>query len=99
VAADKSVFVRFLGAGSSETEIREAIVRATGVRPLDPTRIDLPLSNECKRILAYGAEEAYRLGRQNIDAEHLLLGLNPTLLSPGAICLQLDAVYSQVTAV
>jgi hypothetical protein len=26
------------------------------------------------------------------------LGLNPTLLSPGAICLQLDAVYSQVTA-
>ena len=37
--------------------------------------VDLPLSNECKRVLAYGAEEAERLNHKHIGTEHLLLGL------------------------
>lgn len=36
---------------------------------------NLPLSKECKRVLVYTAEEAERLGRHWIEAEHLLLGL------------------------
>lgn len=36
---------------------------------------DFPLSNPSKRILAYAAEEADRLGSTAIGTEHLLLGL------------------------
>jgi ATP-dependent Clp protease ATP-binding subunit ClpC len=36
---------------------------------------DLPLSNESKRVLAFGAEEAQRLAHRHIGTEHLLLGL------------------------
>lgn len=39
------------------------------------TSVDLPLSNPSKRILAYAAQEADRLGSTPIGAEHLLLGL------------------------
>src|SRR5437588_4742728 len=39
------------------------------------TSFDVPLSNENKRVLAYPAEEAERLGHGHIGAEHLLLGL------------------------
>ena len=45
------------------------------VRERFPTSIDLPLSNECKRILAYSAEEAERLADRLIGAQHLLLGM------------------------
>ncbi len=51
------------------------------LQPLSPpkqkvsTSVDLPLSNESKRALAYGAEEADALGHKHIDAPHLLLGL------------------------
>ena len=37
--------------------------------------IDLPLTNPCKRILAYANEEAERLGHSYIGTEHLLLGI------------------------
>jgi Clp amino terminal domain, pathogenicity island component len=40
-----------------------------------PTSVDLPLSNECKRVLAYAAEEAERLASHTIAPAHLLLGL------------------------
>jgi ATP-dependent Clp protease ATP-binding subunit ClpC len=39
------------------------------------TSVDFPLSNAGKRILAYTAEEAERLGSRPIGTEHLLLGL------------------------
>ena len=39
------------------------------------TSVDLPLSHQSKRAMAYGAEESQRLGHQHIGAEHLLLGL------------------------
>jgi hypothetical protein len=37
--------------------------------------MDLPLSHECKRVLAYGAEESDRLNHKHIGTDHLLLGL------------------------
>src|SRR5262249_48673928 len=37
--------------------------------------VDLPLSNECKRVLAFAAEESERLSNRHIGPEHLLLGL------------------------
>lgn len=51
----------------------EAAVRNQG-RKLD-TSVDLPLSNESKRVLAYSAEEAERLRDPHIGVEHMLLGL------------------------
>ncbi len=44
-------------------------------KPELPTSIDMPLSLECKRILAYAAEEAERLRHDLIGTEHLLLGM------------------------
>jgi ATP-dependent Clp protease ATP-binding subunit ClpC len=37
--------------------------------------MDLPLSNESKRILMFSAEESTSLGRQRVDTEDLLLGI------------------------
>ena len=39
------------------------------------TSVDLPLSHESKRVLAYSAEEAEKLKPRHIGPEHLLLGL------------------------
>jgi hypothetical protein len=43
--------------------------------PKISTTVDLPLSTESRRVLAFGAEEADRLGHRHIGTEHLLLGL------------------------
>jgi ATP-dependent Clp protease ATP-binding subunit ClpC len=51
------------------------VERQTTHREKTSTSLDLPLSNESKRVLAYAAEEAERLGHRHIGTEHLLLGL------------------------
>jgi len=72
---DKELAHRFqLGPGKVES-IREQIEQATMVREKIATSVDLPLSNEGKRVLAYAAEEAEKLSHQHIGTEHLLLGL------------------------
>jgi ATP-dependent Clp protease ATP-binding subunit ClpC len=43
--------------------------------PAPSSRMDIPLSNASKRVLAYTAEEAHRAGSKPIGTEHLLLGL------------------------
>jgi ATP-dependent Clp protease ATP-binding subunit ClpC len=40
-----------------------------------PASVDPPLSHECKRVLAYAAEEAEQRRHKPIGMEHLLLGL------------------------
>ena len=55
--------------------IRKQIESHTTIREKVSTSVDLPLSHECKRVLAYGAEEAERLNHKHIGTEHLLLGL------------------------
>ena len=37
--------------------------------------MDLPLSDECKRILKFSAEESTSSERQHVDTEDLLLGI------------------------
>jgi ATP-dependent Clp protease ATP-binding subunit ClpA len=72
---DKALANRFLQSYASVESIRRKIEEHTTVREQVSTSVDLPLSNECKRILAYAAEEAERLGHKYIGTEHLLLGL------------------------
>jgi ATP-dependent Clp protease ATP-binding subunit ClpC len=72
---DKSLTNRFLRSHASVESIRKQIESQTTVREKVSTSVDLPLSDESKRVLAYAAEEAERLGHKHIGTEHLLLGL------------------------
>jgi Clp amino terminal domain, pathogenicity island component len=67
-------------------DIRKAVVDRpwTQKSVSTPPSVDLPLSNECKRVLAYAAEEAERMGHHHIGSEHLLLGLLREKKSEGA---------------
>jgi len=72
---DKALTNRFLRSHASVESIRKQIEQHTTIREKVSTSVDLPLSNECKRVLAYAAEEAERLSHKHIGTEHLLLGL------------------------
>jgi ATP-dependent Clp protease ATP-binding subunit ClpA len=71
----RSALNSVLGLQNREDEIRAAIVASSKPQGKKTTSVDLPLTNECKRILAYGAEEAMRLDNEHIGIEHLLLGI------------------------
>ncbi len=72
---DKALANRFLRSHAAVESIRKQIEAHTTIREKVSTSVDLPLSHECKRVLAYGAEEAERLNHKHIGTEHLLLGL------------------------
>ena len=72
---DKALTNRFLRSHASVESIRKQIEQHTTIREKVSTSVDLPLSNECKRVLAYAAEEAERLSHKHIGTEHLLPGL------------------------
>jgi ATP-dependent Clp protease ATP-binding subunit ClpC len=72
---DKALANRFLRSSALVESIRKQIEAHTTMREKVSTSVDLPLSHECKRVLAYGAEEAERLNHKHIGTEHLLLGL------------------------
>jgi ATP-dependent Clp protease ATP-binding subunit ClpC len=72
---DKTLANRFLRSQANIESIRKQIEAQTTVREKVSTSVDLPLSHECKRVLAYAAEEAERLSHKHIGTEHLLLGL------------------------
>jgi ATP-dependent Clp protease ATP-binding subunit ClpA len=72
---DKALTNRLLRTHAAVESIREQIEAHTPIREKLSASVDLPLSDECKRILAYGAEEADRIGHRHIATEHLLLGV------------------------
>jgi len=72
---DKALTNRFLRSHAAVESIRKQVEANTAIREKTSTSVDLPLSNECKRVLAYAAEEAERLGHKHIGTEHLFLGL------------------------
>jgi ATP-dependent Clp protease ATP-binding subunit ClpC len=73
---DKALTSRFLGSRPTVVEsIRKQIEAHTGIREKISTSVDLPLSTECKRVLASAAQEMERLGHRHLGPEHLLVGL------------------------
>jgi len=72
---DRALANRFMQSLGSEESVRKQIEAHTVIREKVATSVDVPLSNEGKRVLAYAAEEAERLGHKHIGTEHLLLGL------------------------
>ena len=72
---DKALTNRFLPAIDSVESIRQRVRAITPVRPKISTSVDLPLTQESQRVLAYAAEETERLSHKHLGTEHLLLGL------------------------
>ena len=74
---DKPLVRIFLPAHGAVDLIRNEIESATMKPETEPqsTSVDLPLSNEGKRVLAHAAEEADKLGHKHIGTEHIFLGL------------------------
>ncbi len=71
---DKLLMQRLLPSNAAE-QIRREVERNTVQGLKLSTSVDVPLSNACKRVLAYAMEEAESLYQQHIGNEHLLLGL------------------------
>ncbi len=72
---NKDLTSYFLRLNAGVDWIRKQIEAQTYTRDRISTIVDLPLSDECKRVLAFAAEEAEHLSHPHIGCEHLLLGL------------------------
>jgi ATP-dependent Clp protease ATP-binding subunit ClpC len=72
---DKALTGRFFPPHGSIESIRKQIEGHTIIRESISTSVDLPLSDESKRVLAFAAEEAERFAHKHIGPEHLLLGM------------------------
>ena len=73
---DKALSSRFFPHVEAALEsIRRQIESRSSVREKISTSVELPLSDESKRVLTYAAEEADRLMCNYIGTEHILLGL------------------------
>src|SRR6266545_4114531 len=73
---DRHVMDRFFTRSQAAIEsIYKEIEDRTTQRERISTSVDLPLSVEAKRVLAFAAEESDQLGHRHIGPDHLLLGL------------------------
>jgi ATP-dependent Clp protease ATP-binding subunit ClpC len=76
IREDKNLTARFLPkSGTAIQDIRKEIEGRTLIRDKVSTSVDLPFSEECKRVLNHAAEESAKLSHKHIGTEHLLLGL------------------------
>ena len=72
---DKAMANRFLRQQGSIESIRKEIEARITIRERISTSVEVPLSQESKRILNFATEEAERLGHKHVGTEHLLLGI------------------------
>jgi ATP-dependent Clp protease ATP-binding subunit ClpC len=72
---DKGLAQRFLGSPWAAEEVWKRIQQSKPAGKKTPGPVDLPISNECKRVLSFAAEEAEQLSSKHIETEDLLLGL------------------------
>lgn len=76
IREDKSFASRFLPRSATTVQdIRKEIEGRTLVRDKVSTSVDLPFSEESKRVLNCAAEESEKLFHKHIGTEHILLGL------------------------
>jgi ATP-dependent Clp protease ATP-binding subunit ClpC len=94
---DEALLSIFLLSSVSAEALREQIESSIDKGERISTSIEIPLSDEAKRVLKYAAEESEGLGHAHIGAEHLLLGLLRERKSFVAEVLQKNGVnYSEV---
>src|SRR5580698_2165221 len=75
LGTDRFLAMRLFKAPETVASIRELIEKQFPTREKISTSVDLPVSQQCKRVMTYAAEEATRLSHEHIGAGHLLLGL------------------------
>jgi ATP-dependent Clp protease ATP-binding subunit ClpC len=76
IREDKNLAARFFHHAREDVElVRKEIEARTVIRDRISSQIDMPLSDESKRVLSFAAEESEKLGNRHIGTEHLLLGL------------------------
>ena len=72
IREDRPLFTRAVpDVNALDAEIRASLPQNLKIS----TAVDLPMSHQAKRVLAYGAEEAERLNSRLIAPNHLLLAL------------------------
>jgi len=72
---DKDLFRRFPASKLSLDGVRRRFEQGAPPREKIDPAVELPLSQEAKRALAYAREESERLNHRHVGTEHLLLGL------------------------
>jgi hypothetical protein len=72
---DKALVNTFLHSHGSVESLRKQVEGQAVIREKVSTSVDLPLSDECKRILTYATEEAEKLSHQLTGTGHLFLGV------------------------
>ena len=76
IREDRSLTLRFFpGNNVSIQELRKEIEKRTVIRKQIPASVDIPFSEESKRVFAGAVDEASRLNHKSINTEHILLGL------------------------
>ena len=75
IREDKKLSRFFPKGESSFDNIRNAVESRTQIREKLSTSIEIPLSNDVKKILNNAAEESKLLGHKYVGTEHILLGL------------------------
>jgi hypothetical protein len=73
--ADLALLSRLVGPTSIEADIRTEIERHITRRERISTSVEVPLTNECKKVLTLAAEEADRLGHRHVGTEHVLVAM------------------------
>jgi hypothetical protein len=66
---------QFLGPTSIAVDIRADIERHITRRERISTSVEMPLTEECNKVLKLAAEESERLGQRHIGTEHVLVAL------------------------
>jgi Clp amino terminal domain, pathogenicity island component len=72
---DRFLFNEVMASINFASEIRREIEERITQRERISTSVEMPLSNDCKKVLNLAAEASERAGRQEVGTEHLLLGL------------------------
>lgn len=72
---EESLADTFLRSHEAVEAIRKQIEGQTVIRERASTSVDMPVSDECRRIFAYAVEEADKLSHKHIDTGHLFLGI------------------------
>ena len=72
---DPSLTNRFLGGVGAKNTIRAEIEKHIPSRERISTSVEVPLTEDSRKVLRLATEEADRLGQRHVGTEHLLLGL------------------------
>jgi ketosteroid isomerase-like protein len=72
---DRMLATRFMRPNVRMGEIRDAIERQIQRRERVSTSVEMPVSEDCRKIFSMAGEEARSLGQRHVGTEHLLLAM------------------------